>query len=111
MLINNLLNEFNNLDKSEKIKDDFIIDVRYRVVINDSLIFCIDDFGRTLINSNYACELKMFNNIKQYIDNKKNFTIIADEEFRDLANNLELPDCMYGSAVPEKEFFIRQSNE
>jgi len=71
MLINNLLNEFNNLDKSEKIEDDFIIDVRYRVVINDSLIFCIDDFGRTLINSNYACELKMFNKIKHYIDNNE----------------------------------------
>ena len=44
-------------------------------------------------------------------DIKKNFTIITDEEFRDLASNLELPDCMYGTAVPEKEFFIRQTNE
>lgn len=44
-------------------------------------------------------------------DIKKNFTIITDEEFRDLANNLELPDYMYGSAIPEKEFFIRQTNE
>ena len=44
-------------------------------------------------------------------DIKKNFTIITDEEFRDLANNLELPNCMYGSAVPEKEFFTRQTNE
>lgn len=44
-------------------------------------------------------------------DIKKNSTIITDEEFRDLASNLELPDYMYGSAVPEKEFFIRQTNE
>ena len=44
-------------------------------------------------------------------DIKKNFTIITDEEFRDLTSNLELPDYIYGSAVPEKEFFIRQSNE
>lgn len=44
-------------------------------------------------------------------DIKKSFTIITDEKFRDLANNLELPNCMYGSAIPEKEFFIRQSNE
>lgn len=44
-------------------------------------------------------------------DIKKNFAIITDEEFRDLTSNLELADYMYGSAVPEKEFFIRQSNE
>lgn len=72
ILINNLLNEFKNLDKSVKIEDDFILDVRYRIVINDSLFFCIDDFGRTLINSNYNSELKMFNNIKHYIDNNEN---------------------------------------
>ena len=44
-------------------------------------------------------------------DIKKNFTIITDEEFRNLASNLELPNCMYGSVVPEKEFFTRQTNE
>lgn len=39
-------------------------------------------------------------------DIKKEFTIIADEEFRELACKLKLPDCMYGNVVPEKEFFI-----
>lgn len=39
-------------------------------------------------------------------DIRKEFTIIADQEFRELAYKLKLPDCMYGTVVPEKEFFI-----
>lgn len=71
-LIENLIIEFNNLNKSEKTNEDEIFDVRYRIVINDTLIFCIDDFGRAIINSKYDIELKMFNNIKGYIKNNEN---------------------------------------
>lgn len=66
-LTKDLIIEFNNLNKSKKIDKDEILDVRYRIVINDTLIFCIDDFGKAIINSTYDIELNSFNAVKKYI--------------------------------------------
>lgn len=45
------------------------------------------------------------------MDSKELELIASDDELRDAAYNLELPDYMYGTVVPEKEFFIKLKNE
>lgn len=42
--------------------------------------------------------------VKKYSeeDIKKEFTIVADEEYRDAVINHEFPDYMYGLVFPEK---------
>ena len=44
--------------------------------------------------------------IKKYNeeDIKKEFTIIADEEYRDAVTNHKFPDYMYGLVLPEFSF-------
>lgn len=48
----------------------------------------------------------MTKKIKKYDeeDIKKEFTIIADEEYRDAVTNHKFPDYMYGLVLPEFSF-------
>ena len=39
-------------------------------------------------------------------DIKKEFTIIADEEYRDAVINHEFPDYMYGLVLPEMQYTL-----
>ena len=50
--------------------------------------------------------------IKKYNeeDIKKEFTIITDEEFRDIVENGYMPSYLYGSMYPEKEHIITYEN-